>query len=32
MADRILSWYIENPKNTGSEGATYILDRSYALP
>ncbi len=31
-ADRILSWYIENPKNTGSEGMTYALDRSYALP
>ena len=32
MADRILTWYVENPKNTGSEGMTYILDRSYALP
>ncbi|KKN30809.1 hypothetical protein LCGC14_0830170 [marine sediment metagenome] len=32
MADRILTWYIENPKNTGSEGATYCLDRSYSLP
>ncbi len=32
MADRILTWYVENPKNTGSEGASFYLDRSYALP
>ncbi|KKK85891.1 hypothetical protein LCGC14_2768690, partial [marine sediment metagenome] len=31
-ANRILSWYIENPKNIGSEGASYYLDRSYSLP
>lgn len=33
MADRILTWYIENPKGDGSsEGATFFLDRSYVLP
>ena len=33
MADRILNWYIEDPKLDGSsEGIEYILEQSYALP
>lgn len=33
MSDRILTWYIENPKLDGSsEGMVYLLEQSYALP
>lgn len=32
MFNRILTWYVESPKNTGNEGPSFYLDRSYALP
>lgn len=33
MADRILTWYIEDPKLDGSDdGIVYLLEQSYALP
>jgi len=29
MADRILTWYIEEPKGTERQGATFCLDKDY---
>ena len=33
MADRILNWYIEEPRGDGEpEGVAYLLDKGYSLP
>ena len=33
MADRILTWYLPEVTGDGTnQGATYCLDKSYALP